>query len=63
MKPRPFSTAPPKTVVRHFSTIAKPFFARICGKIRESATIAAIRDAILPKPVNGKFKISELNTL
>ncbi len=45
---------PPIPLVDRFSAFAKPVFDKVVRGIRESATLAAIRDALLPRLLSGE---------
>jgi type I restriction enzyme, S subunit len=46
---------PPGALIERFSALAKPLFDKTSRNIRESATLAAIRDAVLPKLLSGEI--------
>ena len=48
---------PPATLVEHFSSLVKPMFEICALQIRESDTVASIRDAMLPKLLNGDVRV------
>jgi type I restriction enzyme S subunit len=48
---------PPATLVEYFSSVAKPMFEMTALWIRESGTLASIRDALLPKLLNGDVRL------
>lgn len=50
----------PDTVAGAFGDIVKPLIDKIAGNQRESRTLAAIRDALLPKLISGEIGISEV---
>jgi type I restriction enzyme S subunit len=50
---------PPAALIERFSALAKPLFDKTSRNIRESATLAAIRDALLPKLLSGELSISK----
>ncbi len=50
-------TIPPAQIIDRFSTLANVTFGRISRNIRESATLAALRDALLPKLLSGELKL------
>lgn len=54
-----FIAAPPKEIAQHFGTVVRPLFARATAAARESATLAALRDALLPKLVSGELRVGE----
>ena len=54
---------PETELIERFSTIAHPMFRRINDNTREALSLAATRDALLPKLLNGDLRIPKLNTL
>jgi type I restriction enzyme S subunit len=50
---------PPASVVEQFTGGAKPLLERIKWNIRESRTLAALRDALLPRLLSGEIRIKE----
>jgi type I restriction enzyme S subunit len=50
---------PPKPVAEAFSNIVRPSVHRIITSIYESRTLAALRDALLPKLISGKLRIRD----
>ena len=55
---RPISVvAPPTTVFGVFDTIARPLYQKIVSNERESWTLAALRDALLPKLISGELRV------
>jgi type I restriction enzyme, S subunit len=54
-------TIPPAQIIDRFSTLANVTFGRISRNIRESATLAALRDALLPKLLSGELSVSTIN--
>ena len=51
---------PPKPVAEQFGTIVRPLFARADAVMRESRTIAALRDTLLPKLISGELKVKDM---
>jgi type I restriction enzyme S subunit len=47
---------PAAAVIDRFSALAKPMFDKVIRNIRESATLAGIRDTLLPKLLSGELK-------
>jgi type I restriction enzyme S subunit len=47
---------PPAVLINRFSALAKPMFDRVIRNIRDSVTLAAIRDAVLPKLLSGSLR-------
>ena len=54
--------SPPEPVAARFGKIIQPLFARASGAVSESRTLAALRDALLPKLVSGKLRVTQLET-
>ena len=53
---------PTSDVVDAFGTFALQFDRRIRSNVAESRTLAALRDALLPKLVSGKLRVTQLET-
>lgn len=50
---------PPREVIGHFSKIAKPIQSRYAASERESRTLTALRDTLLPKLISGEPRIKD----
>jgi type I restriction enzyme, S subunit len=50
---------PPKTIAAFFIKLIQPMIERIIANLYESRTLAALRDTLLPKLLNGD--ISPIN--
>ena len=48
---------PPKELLKRFHKAVNPLFQVIENNIKQSATLAAIRDALLPKLINGEIEV------
>jgi type I restriction enzyme S subunit len=48
---------PPQQVFEAFEKTVSPLFARILSNIEESRTLAALRDALLPKLLSGELRV------
>lgn len=48
---------PPQDVFDQFEKTVSPLFARILSNIEESRTLAALRDALLPKLLSGELRV------
>jgi type I restriction enzyme S subunit len=48
---------PPQQVFDAFEKTVSPIFARILSNIKESRTLAALRDALLPKLLSGELRV------
>jgi type I restriction enzyme, S subunit len=51
---------PPTAVLMHFSMMAKGLYYRIDASNNESRTLAALRDALLPKLISGEVRVGEV---
>ena len=51
---------PSESVAKKFGEIVKPLMAMIKKNDEQSRTLAQIRDALLPKLMNGEIKISDV---
>jgi len=54
---------PPESVAAAFSSVVKEFVDLIHLNIHESRTLAAIRDALLPKLLSGKIRVEDAERL
>jgi len=52
-------TRPPGAVVAEFEALLAPIDSRIDVTERESHTLAALRDALLPKLISGELRVSD----
>ncbi|MCL6546933.1 MAG: restriction endonuclease subunit S, partial [Bryobacteraceae bacterium] len=50
---------PPATVLERFHTFAQGLYERIDASERESRTLAALRDALLPKLISGELRVRD----
>ena len=50
---------PPEPVAEAFNTLVQPLTERIISGIHESRTLAALRDALLPKLISGKIRVKD----
>jgi len=50
---------PPKTVAAAFTALVQPLIERTIAGIHESRTLAALRDALLPKLISGKIRVKD----
>ena len=48
---------PPKQVLGHLETLIAPLLMRVLSNVRESRTLAALRDTLLPKLISGELRI------
>ncbi|MFY9268623.1 MAG: restriction endonuclease subunit S [Candidatus Manganitrophaceae bacterium] len=51
--------APPKPIAEHFGQIIKPLFERASAAAKESRTLAALRDVLLPKLISGELRVED----
>lgn len=54
---------PPKVLMARFTELVSPFYARIAANLRQSNTIAAIRDGLLPKLLSGQILLGKTQGL
>lgn len=52
-------TAPPRPVVEAFERMARPWLGKALGNIEQSRSLAALRDALLPKLMSGELRVRE----
>ncbi|MCC6198144.1 MAG: hypothetical protein IT518_27135 [Burkholderiales bacterium] len=50
---------PPRPVAEAFGRAVKPKFARASAAVRESRTLATLRDTLLPKLISGELRIED----
>lgn len=50
---------PEETARRHYSDVVRPMFHRIALNLEESRTLAALRDALLPKLLSGEIRVKQ----
>jgi type I restriction enzyme, S subunit len=50
---------PPKPAAEAFNGIVQPYVARIIAAIHENRTLAALRDALLPKMISGELRVKD----
>ncbi len=55
--PRLRLVAPQHELISAFETLARPLRAHMEGLLRESRTLAALRDALLPKVMSGELRV------
>ena len=55
-RPIPVIT-PPADVMDEFDRLAQPFYRRVVQCTRESDTLTALRDALLPKLISGELRV------
>ena len=49
---------PPEALAAEFSELIQPLIGRIIANIHESRTLAALRDALLPKLLSGELRVA-----
>jgi type I restriction enzyme S subunit len=54
---------PPETIAEAFTKMIRPAVDRIIASIHESRTLAALRDALLPKLISGKVRVTDAQRL
>lgn len=54
---------PPAEVPRRFGAVRRPLFARTTANGRESTTVAAVCDSVLPKLISGELRVPEAKWL
>ena len=52
-------TSPPEPIVVRCGKVVQPLFARASEAVRESRTLAALRDVLLPKLVSGEVRVGK----
>jgi type I restriction enzyme S subunit len=50
---------PPQEVFKKFEKTVSPIFMRILANIEESRTLAALRDALLPRLLSGELRVPQ----
>lgn len=51
------AVVPPTAVLEKFMEIATPWWNQIIHNVRESRTLAALRDTLLPKLLSGELRV------
>src|SRR5690606_35020548 len=51
--------APPDEAVREFQTIVQPMDKRIENNARQAATLATLRDTLLPRLIAGQLRVKQ----
>ena len=54
---------PPKRLAAVFTDVTRPMIERILASIHESRTLAAVRDALLPKLMSGELRVKDAERL
>ena len=49
---------PPEPIAVRFGKVVQPLFIRASDAVRESRTLAALRDALLPKLISGEMRVN-----
>jgi type I restriction enzyme S subunit len=50
---------PPATVMDAFDRVTRPLYLKVVEHERESRTLAALRDALLPKLISGELRVKD----
>ncbi|HMM77876.1 MAG TPA: type I restriction endonuclease subunit S [Gammaproteobacteria bacterium] len=50
---------PPRSIAEAFGRAVKPNFVRASVAVRESRTLAALRDMLLPMLISGKLRVED----
>ena len=50
---------PPEPIAARFGKVVQPLFTRASEAVRESRTLAAVRDTLLPKLVSGEMRVEK----
>jgi type I restriction enzyme S subunit len=53
------AVTPPMSVMAAFDRIARPLYGRVVSNERESRTLAALRDALLPNLISGELRVED----
>jgi len=51
---------PPHNVAAHFENVVDPWWRQIAHNVRESQTLAALRDTLLPKLLSGEVRVKNM---
>jgi len=54
---------PPQPILKKFEDLCQPCLAKMASNERESRTLAALRDALLPKLLSGEIRVKEAESL
>ena len=54
---------PPKEVMAVFTATVEPLYTKITANLRQSRTLASLRDALLPKLMSGELRIRDAEKL
>lgn len=54
---------PPESVAEAFTTLIQPMIDQIIRGIQESRTLAALRDALLPKLISGELRVRDVEKI
>jgi type I restriction enzyme S subunit len=55
--------SPPKEIAELFGQLIMPLFSRVYAATRESRTLAALRDTLLPKLISGALRVKDVERL
>jgi type I restriction enzyme S subunit len=54
-----YAILPDRALINVFANATKPMMARTAANERESRTLAALRDTLLPKLISGEVRVSD----
>jgi len=54
---------PPRVLAESFGRLVTPLFARASAAVRESRTLTAMRDALLPRLISGELRVKDAERL
>jgi type I restriction enzyme S subunit len=54
---------PPRVLAESFGRLVTPLFARASAAVRESRTLAAMREALLPRLISGELRVKDAERL
>ena len=52
-----------QAILRVFEPVDRPPYVRHCANIKEAVSLAAFRDALLPKLISGEIRVRESERL
>lgn len=57
------AVTPPSEVMQAFEARVRPLYQRIVGCVKESSTLATLRDTLLPKLISGELRVRDAQKL
>ncbi len=54
---------PPKANLVTYQRLSCPLYDLLVANVKEAATLAALRDTLLPKLISGEIRVAEAETL